>query len=220
MHMWFDAPESNNQCWSWLEKLTDNTSSLIPEPDAEHVSVVFSSFFSVEESPLDVCCLFQQSFFKCPDFPQSQHFTLLFFPFDFDRDLFYLLKHISLGWPLTIIASDVEVYEFDLFLVSLNRKAPTTSSNSRVSDELRLIEVTKWSHDSVNEHNKVIALSSDSNFTSIRSNYTKRVLKVFRWSLISVPSFMRKLYNCLFRRILLGKDLVMYNFSTLSINQQ
>ena len=148
MHMWFDAPESNSQCWSWLDKLTDHTSSLIPEMDAEPVSIVFSSLFSIEESPLDVFCLFQQSFFKCPDFPQNQHFSLLFFPFYFDREFFFWLKHFYLDRPLTIIASDVEVSKFDLFLVSLDSIAPTTSSNSRVFDELRLIEVTKWPHDS------------------------------------------------------------------------
>ena len=95
--------------------------------DVEPVSVVFDSFFSVEESPLDVCCLFRLSFFKCPDLPQKQHFTLLFFHFDFDRELFCLLKRLSLEQPLTIIASDVEVSEFDLFLVSSNNKALTTS---------------------------------------------------------------------------------------------
>lgn len=124
------------------------------------------------------------------------------------------LKCLSLEWPLTIIASDVEVSEFDLFLVSSDNKAPTTSSNSRVSDELRLIEVTKWCHDSGNEHNKVTAFSYDSNFTFILSNCTGRVIKVFRWSVIVVPSFTRKMYHCRFRKILLVKDFVMYSFSS------
>ena len=99
---------------------------------------------------------------------------------DFDCELFCLLKRLSLERPLTIIAYEVEVSKFNLFLVSSDSKALTKSSNSRVSDELRIIKVTKLSHDSGNEHNKVTALSSESNFTFMLSNYTKRVLKVFK----------------------------------------
>jgi len=75
--------------------------------------------------------------------PQNQHFSLLFFPFDFERESLGLLKRLSFEQPLTIIAFDVEVYECDLLLVSSDNKDATTSSNSIVSDELILKEVTK-----------------------------------------------------------------------------
>jgi hypothetical protein len=68
---------------------------------------------------------------------------LLFFPFDFDREKSLEPCPLSLGLPLTIIASDVEVSELDFFLVSSDSSAPTITSNSILYVELKLIEVTK-----------------------------------------------------------------------------
>jgi hypothetical protein len=61
---------------------TDETSSTIPEPE-----VVATEFSSILESSLDACCLFQQSFLRCLDFPQNQHFPLPFLSFDFDLEV-------------------------------------------------------------------------------------------------------------------------------------
>jgi len=75
--------------------------------------------------------------------------------------------------------------------------------------------VTIWSQDSGNEHSSIIALSSSSNFTSIAVNWEIKVLKTFKWSTIFVPSFIYKLYNCLFKKILFDKFFVIYRLSTL-----
>jgi hypothetical protein len=169
--MWFDAPKSNNQFWSWHEKiLIFKTSSPIPKPIVEPISVVFSSFVSFEECSLEACCRFQHTFFRCPYLPQYQHLSFLFFPFDFDWEKSLWTYPLSLGLPLTTIASNVDISKLDFILVSLVNRAPTITSNLILYFELKLVEVTKWSHDSIKAHNNVISLSSDLNFTPILVN--------------------------------------------------
>ena len=75
--------------------------------------------------------------------------------------------------------------------------------------------MTRWSQDSRNEHNSVASLSSSSYFTSILENWQIRVLKTFKWSTIFVPSFIHKMYNRLFKKILFFKDFVIYKISSL-----
>jgi len=75
--------------------------------------------------------------------------------------------------------------------------------------------VTRWSQDSLDKYSSETALSSSSNFTSILVHWQIRVLKTFKWSVICVPSFIRKLYKCLFKKILFDKFFVIYILSSL-----
>ena len=57
----------------------------------------------------------QESFFKCLDLLQYQHFNLPFFPLDFDLDGFFEFCPCSLGCPLVATAS----VDYDPMLLAL-----------------------------------------------------------------------------------------------------
>jgi len=74
-------------------------------------------------------------------------FSLHFFPFDFDLDNPLIFSPLSFYRSLAIMAFVATVSVLDFLRTSSYKRAPTIDSNFKESIVLKLIEVTKWSHD-------------------------------------------------------------------------
>src|SRR3984885_14283383 len=105
---------------------------------------------------------------KCPSFPHFQHTTFIGFPGDLDLPLDDLFLFLFWDHPRTNKASPFWLSIF-FRLISSVSKAETISSNCKAV-ALLPIAITRLSHESGREHNKLMHLSSSEILISTDNN--------------------------------------------------